>query len=38
LYNKNNQQEEEMVQKALNSKSILALEKENNLSPGLINT
>jgi len=26
-----------MVQKALNGKSILALGKENNLSPGLIN-
>jgi len=26
-----------MVQKALNDKSILALGKENNLSPGLIN-
>jgi transposase-like protein len=37
LYNKNNQQKEEMVQKALNGKSILALGKENNISPGLIN-
>jgi transposase-like protein len=37
LYNKNNQQEEEMVQKALNGKSILELGKENNISPGLIN-
>jgi transposase-like protein len=26
-----------MVQKALSSKSILALGKENNISPGLIN-
>ena len=30
-------QKEEMVQKALSGKSILALGKENNLSPGLIN-
>jgi len=31
------EQKEEMVQKALSGKSILALGKENNLSPGLIN-
>ena len=31
------EQKEEMVQKALSDKSILALGKENNISPGLIN-
>jgi transposase-like protein len=31
------EQKEEMVQKALNGKSILVLGKENNISPGLIN-
>jgi transposase-like protein len=31
------EQKEEMVQKALSGKSILALGKENNISPGLIN-
>ena len=31
------EQKEEMVQKALSGKSILALRKENNISPGLIN-
>jgi transposase-like protein len=31
------EQKEEVVQKALSGKSILALGKENNLSPGLIN-
>jgi transposase-like protein len=31
------EQKEEMVQKALSGKSILALGKEHNLSPGLIN-
>jgi transposase-like protein len=31
------EQKEEIVQKALSGKSILALGKENNLSPGLIN-
>jgi transposase-like protein len=31
------EQKEEVVQKALSGKSILALGKENNISPGLIN-
>jgi transposase-like protein len=31
------EQKEEMVQKALSGKSILALGKENKISPGLIN-
>ena len=31
------EQKEEMVQKTLSGKSILALGKENNISPGLIN-
>ena len=31
------EQKEEIVQRALSGKSILTLEKENNLSPGLIN-
>ena len=31
------EQKEEMVQKALNGKSILALGTEHNISPGLIN-
>jgi len=31
------EQKEEMVQKALNGKSVLELGKENNIFPGLIN-